>query len=207
MTPFNKWLDNVMVDCNGCPKEMAIKHIREAAIAFCEQARVLIKTVQPAEVLDGLPVTIVLPEDYDVARVQLVTYCGREVTVKTKAELHFNSHDFEQQCDTPKHYYQQQIDQLILYPAPANVNKDKLFIDVAVKPARDASEIEDWFYSTHYEAIAHGAKARLMEIPEKPYSNPNLAAYHMSKFNDMAQKARASHTQGMGKRVLRTKIW
>lgn len=74
----------------------------------------------------------------------------------------------------------------------------------ALKPTRASTSFPTWIYERYVNVIAHGAKAKLMEVPKKPYSDPQLAGYHMGKFHDGVSEARLRSAKSATRAPLRT---
>ena len=86
---------------------------------------------------------------------------------------------------------------LMLMPTPAT--SGMLTMTVALKPSPDADGIDDSIFDEYREAIVHGALARLMLSPKKPYTNMQLAQYHYQLFAirvaDAGMRAARGHTR------------
>lgn len=70
------------------------------------------------------------------------------------------------------------------------VSKD-LQLLLVFAPGPTATEIEDTIWMRYGEAIDHGALARLLLEPGRPYSNPQVGAFHGQQFDDAITKAAA----------------
>ena len=79
-----------------------------------------------------------------------------------------------------------------------------LRINAALKPTRTATTFPDWIYQRYAETLAHGAKARLMMVPTKPYSNPKLAEWHRDQFNGGCGEAMIRTARGSSRAALRS---
>jgi len=89
---------------------------------------------------------------------------------------------------------------LALAPAASG----NLRILAALKPTRASTTFPQWIYERYIETIAHGAKARIMMIPKKPYSNPQAGAYHLMEFNALVGDARIRMARSNSRSPLRT---
>ncbi len=63
--------------------------------------------------------------------------------------------------------------------------------------------VPEFLYSDHVQAIAHGALSRVMMVPNKPYTNPELAAYHTQMFDRAMRRFATSGKRGQQKAPLR----
>ena len=72
---------------------------------------------------------------------------------------------------------------------------------VVLKPKLSATGVEDFIYDAHGRAIASGAIARLAEIPNKEWSNPELSLQHRFEFNRGITNAKGRDTRRVNLRV------
>lgn len=102
----------------------------------------------------------------------------------------------------PSRWYMPDDDTVGLLLAPSAGGN--LRIQAALKPTRAATTFPDWIYERYIETIAHGAKARIMLIPKKPYSDKELGAWHQERFNSLIGEARVRTARGNTRGPLRT---
>ena len=79
-----------------------------------------------------------------------------------------------------------------------------LRINAALAPTRTAATFPDWIYQRYARLIAHGAKALLMEVPAKPYTNKDGAAFHRKMFDDGVGEAMIRTARAASRAPLRT---
>lgn len=79
-----------------------------------------------------------------------------------------------------------------------------LRILAALKPSRASTTFPTWIYERYIETIAHGAKARLLMVPKKPYTDLKLGAYHGEQFNGLVGEARIRAARSNTRGALRT---
>lgn len=79
-----------------------------------------------------------------------------------------------------------------------------LRILTALKPTRASTTFPTWIYERYIETIAHGAKAKIMATPKKPYSDVKLALYHSEMFNSAIGEARIRAARGNTRAPLRS---
>jgi hypothetical protein len=77
-------------------------------------------------------------------------------------------------------------------------------LNAALKPSRDSTTLPSWIFERYIETIAHGAKARLMAVPKKPYSDKEMATYHFEQFETGIGEARVRAARGNTRAPLRT---
>lgn len=91
----------------------------------------------------------------------------------------------------------------LIMPPSTNGNGN-LRLWVALKPTRASTTFPSWLFERYIETIAHGAKASLMLVPKKPYSDPTLGAYHDQMFNSLIGEARVRQSRSNTRAPLRS---
>lgn len=89
---------------------------------------------------------------------------------------------------------------LALAPAAEGV----LRINAALKPTRASTTFPTVLFERYVETIAHGAKAKIMLVPHKPYSDVKTGAWHMDMFNGGIGEARIIAARGATRAPLRS---
>lgn len=72
--------------------------------------------------------------------------------------------------------------EVVLNALPAAAGS--LQFKVAVKPARASTRVADWLVADQQDALVAGALARLLLLPNRPWTGPDLAAIHAGTFNE-----------------------
>ena len=66
---------------------------------------------------------------------------------------------------------------------------------IAEPPALTSTEVPDELFE-FVEGISHGVKARLLAMPDKPWSNTSLVNYHLREFESAKADAKAANIIG-----------
>jgi len=80
---------------------------------------------------------------------------------------------------------------ICLVPAPNYDLEDGMKVLVAIQPTSDAAEIDDSVFAYYAEALAYGARARLVETAGQPYYDPNSAPLLWGRFYGGVSEAKA----------------
>lgn len=75
-----------------------------------------------------------------------------------------------------------------------------LHLKAALRPALDATTVDDILYTDHMETIQYGAKARLFSKNGKQWFNPDLALFFGNLFASRAAEARVQSTTRLQRR-------
>jgi hypothetical protein len=204
---WSDWFDEVLPEVPGCGSDIVTNAIRNAAIELCDRALIWridqgpIAVAPYANVYDWEPLA-----NTDPARPMQVWLAGLPLEPKTANELSDRFGDFMRAAGTPAYFVQDQPASLIIVPMPVSVptgivyppgvQADGLTAKLAIKPARAATGLEQWIADRYHEPIAHGAKARLMRMPRKPWTDKPSSADYQMRFDDAVAKALLEGARG-----------
>lgn len=111
-----------------------------------------------------------VPEGYSVERIESVIYCDCCLDPVSK-------------CDPcPYGYRVDDLCQITLFPAPSGDSQTDLQLCLVVKPERTACEYPKEILEKYDEELYHAMMQILLQMPNKEWTNPRLAAYHGQQF-------------------------
>src|SRR5690348_13008844 len=176
MKSWSAFYDLILPDVPGCPFAMADIALRQSAISFCEQSLAWKYEHPPIPVVPSTAQYALVPPDG--AAIHVLSYAaldGRELNSgMPTAEL-----DTLRNSDGMSRYFLTGAS-IELIPAPDF--SGILRLAAVLKPSPSAADIDESVFDEYRQAIAHGALARLMLSPRKPYTNAQLAQYHAQQF-------------------------
>jgi hypothetical protein len=211
-TAFNSagFLNEVMPDVPGCPVAMAINALRNATIDFCTRTQAWRASLDPINVVAATATyALAAPAAYplaDIGEIQKVMLDDTEIYPSNPVQLDAWFSQWRTLSTMGVAFYTRPDDERITLaslPDAAGV----LQVEVSLVPARDATGMDTALYKRHLEAVAHGAKARLMAIPKKPWSDPATASYHLDEFNKAISGASVKAAQGNTNAPIRCKSY
>jgi hypothetical protein len=203
MKLWSELYDLVMPDLPGCPFAAVNSALRQSTIVFCEQSLAWKEEHPPVAVLPATAEYAFIPPTG--AAVHAVTYAqfnGKEISPHM-GEPHFATRAWRNQTGTPQ-YVLGGATSLRLVPEPDTAGT--LTMVVALKPSASAAGIHEVLFNEYREAIVHGALARLMLSPRKPYTNTQLAQYHQQQFAIETAMAGTRAARSYTRAPLRTAI-
>lgn len=206
---LTQFFDEVLPDLPGCPEEFALNAIRNAAILFCDRTKVHRIDLDPILLLANVPqVDFILPASAPQTRVVQVLqaqYGEDPLDFKDPDWLDKNlDPNWRTTTGEPLFITQDSEESFRPVPFPAADATLALTLYVAVKPTADATLIDARLWREHKEAIAAGAKARLMMSPKKPYTNAALASVYSEAFESAIWRINHKATKGHGRARIRT---
>lgn len=181
MIKFEDMLNDVLPDVPGCTNELAINALRNAAIELCTKSWIYIQACDPQD-------TIIGQAEYDLdtfngyKTVGIVTASFNDANILPIGITSLNRSNLYWQDDTgtPTNYFTNDYTTLRLYRIPDLVGT--LNVTVALTPTKTATGVENFIYDLYSEQLAAGAKARLMLIPSKPFTDPNTSREYRAQF-------------------------
>ena len=203
MKLWSEVYDLVMPDLPGCPFAAVNSALRQSAIVFCEQSLAWKEEHPPIAVMaETAEYAFIPPAGAAVHAITYARFNGKEIRSHT-GEPNPVPADWRNQTGTPQ-YVLGGITLLRLVPEPDTAGT--LTMTVALKPSPSAEGIDEGLFNEYREAIVHGALARLMLSPKKPYTNTQLAQYHQQQFAIEAATAGTRASRSFTRAPLRTAI-
>lgn len=188
MKKLELFLPRVLPWCLGAPEPLVYQALIDSASQFCEDSLCVHYITDPITVVANVAdYDLELPQSCDLARVMRVWY---------------GTGPFDYAASHPTNWVVSDIGQITIYPTPAAALAPGqfMFMDVATKPARNATVMADQLYNDWIEGVVGGAIMRLCATPDQPYTNPNSAAMGLRAFNLWRGKAQYEQTKGRVKR-------
>lgn len=203
MKIWAEFYDYLLPDLPGCPYVAMGFALRQSAITFCEQSRAWRYQLPDIEVVNDVDTyAYITPAETLVHVVTYAEFNDLEIDATTKDKDMLVS-DWRHQTGVPK-YVLGTPTGVQLVPKPDLPGTLKL--TVALKPDSHSTGIDDDIFQEYREAISHGAKARLMLSPNKPYTKPELASWHMQQFMALTSAAGARVARNYTNAPLQTAI-
>lgn len=191
MAEWRDFLPETMRLCPSAPRVVALNQIKEACIDFFHRSRCwrvdLTPAVVPANTTAYAPVPPLATEVVDIMSAQ---WNGQTIYIKSRQELDDDFAGWRALLPAERPQMLTLTTERTMRLVPTNTAAGTLDVYAAIKPSRDATGINDAQFSEHVETIAMGAAYRLLMMPDKAWTNFDLAAERLSAFRDGIRKAR-----------------
>lgn len=192
-----KWDDmlrHVLPSATGCPDTLALDHLVRAARMFCARTLAWNYETTPTDSAAG------------VARYTLQMGQGQELVRLLAVEFNGQAYDVP---PGPKGRAMQRSgsgytavlegnNDFVLNPAPYLDGK-QIITEIAVKPALDSPALWPDDLEEHVEALADGALATLLRLPDKTWTNSQAADDAQGRFQDRISTVAFKVTKGFGR--------
>ncbi len=176
----------ILAEAPGCPDPLININLVAAAIEFCTKSLAWTVLTSPIALVNAQPdYVITAPTDARALMPRDVWVDGSRIDPKTVDELADALPNWQTATGTNPAFYNAAIARgsIRVYPTPANVTTQSLTVRAAFIPTPNAATLPDFLGQYHMEAIASGAKARLLNMPNVPWSNLALGGYHKQMFD------------------------
>lgn len=188
-------LPMVLRDCPQVPREVVMHELRTACIAFCRKTRYWREDIVP--VMTQMDATIqeyevfsLAPECVPIATLSLQAD-GRPLEPVSEDELDRSESNWRTKEGRPSQFISTSA--AWVRPIPiATTAVVKLTGKIAVAPARDGNYIIDDLFESYGDAISSLAKNSLMLMPGKPWTNAEMAVYHLQVADFASSEATAT---------------
>jgi hypothetical protein len=163
---------------------VALRMIGEAVAELCITTDVWREEASRLTVTPGQATYDISPNSTDtkVARVISVFLDGSPLPIRPTDWLDANVNGWRSAQGTPVYCTQRHPDEVQLVPAPTSRHLRGLTMELSLQPSRAGVGIPSWIYSRYRETIVDGAVAKLMLMPDKPWSNLAMGEFRLGRF-------------------------
>jgi len=171
-------------EVSGCPTASVDFALTHAATEFCDRTHLWREYLDPEETQEDEPEYKLIGSGV-IAAVTDVAIDGCSLR-----HLHFNDVPPERVQDRgrPRGFLLVNDDTIRLFPVP---DAEYLFTaQVVLKPSKTARGVEDFLYESYADILIDGALYRLRRIPDKEWTNLQLAELNRLNFERGLAKAR-----------------
>ncbi len=192
MKKLEYFLPRTLPWCLSVPEPLVYQALIDCAIQFCEETHIVRFISDPIMVVANVQdYDIDLPQFTDLARILRVWYGPDPYGIPS---------------GFPTNWFVTDTTTLTIIPVPTTQRNDWMFMEIATKPTRTATTVDDLLYTDYIEGIAGGAVARICQMPDQPWSNDDNAAKGQALYQRWKGKAQIEGTKGRVRRDTTVKM-
>ena len=180
---WSAWYPYVLPEAPGAPEPLLDHYIRQAAIDFFRESTLWTLDITPLNVVASTGTyTMVVPDQTvstgvtdtpDISIIKWAWVDGVQIYPTSQEELNALVEKWSTKTASRVSNYTQLTQTAItLFPTPDFASTAGLTVKVAVQPSLTSLGVPDWLGSRYIDAISIGAKARLLGMVGRPWSNP-----------------------------------
>ena len=203
---WSTWLPDLMPHLPGCPNAVARHELLHAAQILLQRSRAWTVTLPDQPVVAAQETVDVDLTGAELVRIERAWYDGVVVPPRLVNEIEeaFGS-DWQEHTGTPTAIVQMSPQVVRLYPIPVADAATGLRLRAALRPTESATGIPGDLARRYWEQILAGAKARLMLMPGKPWTNPDMAGVQAGAFDAGVSRAGWDAATGFGRGRIRSR--
>jgi len=185
----------------GCPTPIVQQYIRDAAIEACERTLAW-RYEQPAiRLTPGVyEYPYENPTGSEIHAFLTVSLNGETISPVTLEQLHTHYPDWPSsdttKRSTPRFVCQIDVENFVVAPVPDSARTYDVRMIVALKPLRDADDMDKSAFDDLENVIMHGALQHLLVLPDRNWTDRELASYHAKQFAFKLSERRARANLG-----------
>lgn len=182
---WSAFYDYLLPNVPGASAALAELHLRRTAIDFCAVSGVYHAEITPVDIVAGTAdYTLVSPDaQAEPAFAWTLWYDTQPLDPATLRSLDASAYKWSAQNGDPRKFVQKTPTVVTLYPNPGTAKVGGLTGRIALKPTFTATGIADWVGQRYLDTLVAGATARLLALPQKPWTDPNMALANMRIYN------------------------
>ncbi len=205
----SKLYSRILPHVQGCPEPLVDQAVIDTAIDFAQRTQIVFTTSRPVPLIDGKS-TYYVYGDYGL-EADLITgvFIGsRELTLASSpAALHDLMPGWATAEASEPTVYScfGEEGSITVYPKPLNSNGAAMQIIATWAPGMDATTIPDELGRGYFAELVEGAKAKLLSMADRKWSNPAQAGLAAQKYESgvVDARIRAIHGKAAGSVVVR----
>ena len=195
LNAFFPWLEPWVL---YCPTPAMLQALRDSAIDFCRDTRVLQVTTAPSPtVANQATYDIDLDTGTAVSSLISARYGAKFLNILGNDTADFYEFGNPSVSGEPRAASADATGVVRLYPPPDATATQALTFRVALRPTRSASSLSDVLFEEWVEAIAAGAAVRLAAIPGQPYTQASVVVLATQAFAQAKTRARIQAMKGL----------
>lgn len=201
MTDLDEFLSKVLPYAPGCPEPVALEHIRNAAIEFCEETKLW--RFDDAFDLGEEPNLMCTPQGAVIHQIERCDFDGR--TLEPRAIDWLDQHCPEWRSEKPlagQPQYFTQIHPNTIRVVPHQPGRVKVWL--RLKPSEDADQIPSFIAAEHKSVIGWGALSEILLLPGQPFTSLDAAALFRTRFNAALGRTSKRQSTGQQRAPIRT---
>jgi len=209
MTALTDFYDYLLPNLPNVGTDLARQALREALIEFCEKSLIWAYEMPAVNVVGGTHTYALAPEaNARPVDVLDVWYSGTPLTPATPAELDALYTDWRTVGGTgiPKYFTSLVgLANIRLVKTPADSITGGLTITIAQAPSLTATDVPDWLFEDHHMTVSHGAWARLLRMPRRPWTDKEAAREYEASFEQGCGQANARKAKAHTRKPVRVR--
>lgn len=206
MAALSDFYPHILPEVPECPRPLVDFAIRNTLIDFCKETKIWVQALTPVDAVAlQMDYALTPPTDTELVRIERVRYDGATLTPKTQDQLDaIYPNGWADLTGTPEYCAITGVDTFSLIPAPTDALTGAIAIRSSLMPSASGAVCPDLILRRYAVQIASGVKAALMLMPEKRWTNADLAEVYGGAYESGRASAMDLAARGQLRVPLRT---
>ena len=192
MATLQNWLDEVLEQADGCPQEVALRALERAGREFFRDSTAWIDWITGLDVTPNTSIDLNsgAPTGTQVAYAFFATLLdsgGKRYVLRPMNGYPIPAPD---PVDYPTNFVLDGYSTLTVVPDVKSAKTGELDVLCALMPLDRNTVLPDQSFDHYHEAILSGALGKLMSTTDRPYTNLELAKFHLNRFRVLIARFR-----------------
>ena len=199
------WINKIAPDVRGCPNPVIKDEVLWTARDFCKETQLLIEELTAIDVVEDQAEYTLAPTGGEIVAIDHVEFDEVRILPVT---IEYMDKTFSQwrttTTTTPMHFLSDYYNKIRLVFIPEDDLTAGLVVWVSIKPLKTATTLDAFLYDNHFETLADGARARIMAMPKRPWTDAAQSSLYQAKYEmarDAAKLFRHTGHVNMGCRI------
>ena len=176
MIPMREIIPEIILDVPGCPNPIIERAFRNTLMDFTRRGECWIFRQDYAVTLENFSeVKLTIPEHTRIIKVLSANMDGRILVPASEKVLDNQVPDWRDHSGEPRAFFEMPPNTLRLWPTPVRETVGELQMTLALMPTRAANFVDEDLVDNWLEGLTAGVQARLMDMPDKPWTNHQMA--------------------------------
>lgn len=214
MVNIDRFYSHVMPYAEGASEPLIEQYLVDTAIDFCSKTLIVQRDLDPLSMIPGIveydldqpaqqKIHMLMRAFHGASPIEIVT---QDMAASNPA--HYGNWFYAGATvpeGTPSAIFQKNEKTLLVNRAPHALQPIIITLQAALKPARGANQLDDILYDDYADVLALGTAGRLLLLPGRAFSNPQLAAVYTQQYQFARAEAqlRAATSFGRGSTSVR----
>lgn len=183
---YDAFLSDILPYARNCPDPTIEAAVRSTVIEICEKTDIWNVELDPINAIaEQYEYDLEPPAGALVHKILLVTDVnGDLLTPVTSGMLEQRYPNWRNNPSRSKFYIKRDESLIWFCPAPSSAQANAFLIRAILKPTITSTSCDSWIMSDFRDAIINGAVARILQMPDKDWSNFKTSSVMFAKFQD-----------------------
>lgn len=202
---YDNLVRDIILYAPHCTEAIAAHAAKMTTIDFCRRTHWWKVTSDPIDLVAGEEsYDVEVPNGTEPIAVVAAWYNNRPLwPMGFSTRNRFQFRNLTTFNGTPQAFANDSPSQLVLLPVPKDAEVGALIMTVAVQPKRSALGADAEMMERYFDTLVYGALARVLSIPNQPFTSPDAALAREKQYREEVTKAKIDANKALTAASLR----